>query len=184
MWFLRFRKIQQCCVKTSTSVQVVMLTYHQPSFNSHQTQGKPMIFMARGRVWSVGWIRYEQVKPCKDLGLKCLMILRKRGDPVSNVSRWLRPKILFLWMLLEKHPLCHRMCKVTKETSGANKIMRNAIDSTSITFRWTSRSSRQSVFSTTTIAKKTEENGSQTRKSDYLVKIGRWTSELLLGWRQ
>ena len=35
---------------------------------------------------------------------------------------------------LGKHPLCHRMCKVTKETSGANKIMRNAIDSTSITF--------------------------------------------------
>ena len=38
---------------------------------------------------------------------------------------------------LGKHPLCHRMCKVTKETSGANNIMRNAIDSTSITFRWT-----------------------------------------------
>ena len=88
---------------------------------------------------------------------------------------------LFLWMLLEKHPLCHRMRKVTKETSGANKIMRNAIDSTSITFRWTWSNSRQSVFSTTTIAKKTEENGSQSRKSDYLVKIGRWTSELLLG---
>ena len=43
---------------------------------------------------------------------------------------------------LEKHPLCHRMCKVTKETSGANNIMRNAIDSTSITFRWTSNSSQ------------------------------------------
>ena len=53
---------------------------------------------------------------------------------------------------LGKHPLCHRMCKVTKETSGANNIMRNAIDSMSITFRWTSSSSRQSVFSTTTIA--------------------------------
>ena len=52
-------------------------------------------------------------------------------------------------MLLEQHPLCHRMCKVTKETSGANKIMRNAIDLTSITLRWTSSSSRQSVFSTT-----------------------------------
>ena len=78
--------------------------------------------------------------------------------------------IKFLWMLLEKHPLCHRMCKVTKETSGANKIMRNAVDSTSITFRWTWSNSRQSVFSTTTIAKKTEENGSQSRKSDYLVK--------------
>ena len=52
------------------------------------------------------------------------------------------------------------MCKVTKETSEANNIMRNAINSTSITFRWTSSSSRQSVFSTTTIAKKTEENGS------------------------
>ena len=82
---------------------------------------------------------------------------------------------------LGKHPLCHRMCKVTKETSGANNIMRNAIDSTSMTFRWTSSSSRQSVFSTTTIAKKTEENGSQSRKSDYLVKIGPWTLEPLLG---
>ena len=60
---------------------------------------------------------------------------------------------------LGKHPLCHRMCKVTKEASEANNILRNAIDSTSITFRWTSSSSRQSVFSTTTIAKKTEENG-------------------------
>ena len=81
---------------------------------------------------------------------------------------------------LGKHPLCHRMCKVTKETSGANNIMRNAVDSTSITLRWTLSSSRQSVFSTTTIAKKTEENGSQS-KSDYLVKIGPWTSEPLLG---
>ena len=62
------------------------------------------------------------------------------------------------------------MCKVTKETSRANNIIRNAIDSTSIKFRWTSSSSRQSIFSTTTIAKKTEENGSQSRKSDYLVK--------------
>ena len=91
--------------------------------------------------------------------------------------RW----IAFFVDALGKHPLCHRMCKVTKETSGANNIMRNAIDSTSITFRWTSSSSRQSVFSTTTIAKKTEENGSQSRKSDYLVKIGPWTSEPLLG---
>ena len=69
------------------------------------------------------------------------------------------------------------MCKVTKNTSGASKIMRNAIDSTSITFGWTSSSSRQSVFSTTTIAKKTEENGFLSRKSDSLVKIGPWTSE-------
>ena len=53
---------------------------------------------------------------------------------------------LFLWMLLEQHPLCHRMCKVTKETSEANKVMRNAIDLTSITLRWTSSSSRQSIF--------------------------------------
>ena len=52
----------------------------------------------------------------------------------------------FLWMLLEQHPLCHRMCKVTKETSEANKVMRNAIDLTSITLRWTSSSSRQSIF--------------------------------------
>ena len=35
---------------------------------------------------------------------------------------------------LGKHPLCHRLCKVTKETSGANNIVRNAINSTSITF--------------------------------------------------
>ena len=49
-------------------------------------------------------------------------------------------------MLLEQHPLCHRMCKVTKETSEANKVMRNAIDLTSITLRWTSSSSRQSIF--------------------------------------
>ena len=35
--------------------------------------------------------------------------------------------------------------------------------------------------SPTLIAKKTEENGSQSRKSDYLVKIGPWTSERLLG---
>ena len=57
--------------------------------------------------------------------------------------------VYFLCMLLEQHPLYHRMCKVTKETSVANKIMRNAIDLTSITFRWTSSSSRLSVFSTT-----------------------------------
>ena len=73
---------------------------------------------------------------------------------------------------LGKHPLCHRMCKVTKETSGANNIMRNAVDSTSITFRWTSSSSRQSVFSTTTIAKKTEENGSQLRRVIIWSKLG------------
>ena len=42
--------------------------------------------------------------------------------------------------------LCHRMCKVTKETSGASKIRRNAIDLTSITLRWTSSRSRQPVF--------------------------------------
>ena len=46
-------------------------------------------------------------------------------------------------------PLCHRMCKVTKVTSEANKIMRNAIDLMSITFRWTSSSSRQCIFSMT-----------------------------------
>ena len=33
-----------------------------------------------------------------------------------------------LWMVLEQHPSCHHMCKVTKETSEANRIMRNAID--------------------------------------------------------
>ena len=85
------------------------------------------------------------------------------------VKRCEEDRALLFVDALGKHPLCHRMCKVTKETSGANNIMRNAIDSTSITFRWTSISSRQSVFSTSTIAKKTEENGTQSRKSDYLV---------------
>ena len=56
---------------------------------------------------------------------------------------------MFLWMLYEQHPLCHCMCNVTKETLGANKIMRNTIDLTSITFRWTLRGSWQPVFSTT-----------------------------------
>ena len=68
---------------------------------------------------------------------------------VERLGHCLNRKMSFLWMLLEQHPLCHRMCKVIKETSGANKIMRNAIDLTSITFRWTSSSSWQSVFSTT-----------------------------------
>ena len=42
---------------------------------------------------------------------------------------------MLLHVHVEQHPLCHRMCKVIKETSGANKIMRNAIDLTSILFR-------------------------------------------------
>ena len=33
----------------------------------------------------------------------------------------------FLWMLLEQRPLCHRMCKVTKETSGVNRFYVNNI---------------------------------------------------------
>ena len=74
---------------------------------------------------------------------------------------------------LGKHPLCHRMCKVTKETSGANKIMRNAIDLTSITFLWTSSSFRQSVFSTTTIAKKTEENTPYSKMAAVSDELGR-----------
>ena len=97
-----------------------------------------------------------------------------------------------LWMLLEQHSLCHRMCKVTKESSGANKIMRNAINFTSITLRWTSSSSRQSVFSKTSdgsqrspnggesqrIFSKMSDgsqrspNGSESQRSVYLVKIG------------
>ena len=40
------------------------------------------------------------------------------------------------------------LCKVTKETLEANKIMRNAIDLTSLTFQWSSSRSRQSIFST------------------------------------
>ena len=103
---------------------------------------------------------------------------------MSHSVTLLIAQLNFIVDALGKHPLCHRMRKVTKETSRANNIMRNAIDSTSITFRWTLSSSRQSVFSTTTITKKTEENGSQSRKSDYLVKIEPWTSEPLLGYRQ
>ena len=78
----------------------------------------------------------------------------------------------FLWMLLERHPLCHRMCKVTKESSGANKIMRNAIDFTLITLRWTSGSSRQSIFSTTSDGSQRLPNGGKSRRRVYLVKIG------------
>ena len=71
--------------------------------------------------------------------------------PVSRLPGDCHGTLCFFVDALGKHPLCHRMCKVTKETSGTNKITRNAINSTSITFRWTSSSSRQSVFSTTTI---------------------------------
>ena len=78
----------------------------------------------------------------------------------------------FLWMLLEQHPLCYLMCKVTKETSGVNKIMRNAIDLTSITLRWTSSSSQQSVFSMTLDGSQRSPNGGESRRSVYLVKIG------------
>ena len=104
---------------------------------------------------------------------KRYILLELRVVCSAHVVVWPRDnwKWLFFVDALGKHPLCHRMCKVTKETLEANKIIRNAIDSTSITFRWTSSSSRQSVFSKTTIAKKTEENGSQSRKSDYLVKM-------------
>ena len=64
------------------------------------------------------------------------------------------------------------MCKVTKESSGANKIMREAIDFMSITLRWTSSSSRQSVFSTTSDGSQRSPNGGESRRSVYLVKIG------------
>ena len=116
------------------------------------------------------------------LHLRHLLLFVGRDNTGQLLEIWVvRVKIWAFVDALGKHPLCHRMWKVTKGTSEANNIMRNAIDSTSITFRWTSSSSRQSVFPTTTIAKKTEENGSQSRKSDYLVKIGPWTSEPLLG---
>ena len=62
------------------------------------------------------------------------------------------------------------MCKVTKESSGANKIMRNAIDFMSITLRWTSSSSRQSVFSTTSDGSQRLPNGDGSRSTVYLVK--------------
>ena len=68
--------------------------------------------------------------------------------------------------------LCHRMCKVTKESSGANKITRNAVNFTSITLRWTSSSSRQSVFSTTSDRSQRSPNGGKSLRSIYLVKIG------------
>ena len=77
-----------------------------------------------------------------------------------------------LWMLLEQHPLCHRMFKVTKESSGANKIMRNAIDFTSITLRWTLNSSQQSVFSMTSDGSQRSPNGGESRRRVYLVKSG------------
>ena len=64
------------------------------------------------------------------------------------------------------------MCKVIKETSRANKIMRNAIDLMSITLRWTSSSSRQSVFSTTLDGSQPLPNGGESWRSVYLVKIG------------
>ena len=75
----------------------------------------------------------------------------------------------FLWMLLQQHPLCYCMCKVTKETLRANKIMRNAIDLISITLRWTSSSSRQSAFSVTLDRSQRLSNGGE---CFYLVKIG------------
>ena len=50
--------------------------------------------------------------------------------------------------------------------------MRNAINLTSITFRWTSSNSRQSIFSTTLDGSHDrQENGGKSR-SVYLVKIG------------
>ena len=76
-------------------------------------------------------------------------------------------KYLFLWMLLSQHPLCHHMCNL-----GANKIMRNAINLTSITLRWILNSSRQSVFSTTSDGSQQSPNDGKSRRSVYLVKIG------------
>ena len=67
----------------------------------------------------------------------------------------------------------NRKCKVTKESSGANKITRNAIDFTSITLWWTSSSSRQSVFSTTSDGSQRSPNSGESPRSVYLVKIGR-----------
>ena len=67
--------------------------------------------------------------------------VREKSGNFEKGCLW-QPYILHkeypVWFLVDAlHPLCHRMCKVTKEFSGANNIMRNAIDSTSITFRWT-----------------------------------------------
>ena len=62
-------------------------------------------------------------------------------------------------------------CKVTKESSGANEITRNAIDFTSITLRWTLSSSQQSVFSTTSDGSQRSPNGGESPRSVYLVKI-------------
>ena len=50
--------------------------------------------------------------------------------------------------------------------------MRNAIDFTSITLRWTSSCSRQSVFSTTSVGSQRLPNGGEWQRSVNLVKIG------------
>ena len=84
---------------------------------------------------SLAWTVFPCVKKMLSFGCVCSMKMR-----VSLVV-FDKNQLIFV-DALGKHPLCHRMCKVTKETSVANKIMRNVIDSTSITFRWTSSSSR------------------------------------------
>ena len=80
--------------------------------------------------------------------------------------------LFFSFSFLNSILLCHRMCKVTKESSGANKITRNAVDFTSITLRWTSSSSRQSVFSTTSDGAQRSPNGGESLRSVSLVKSG------------
>ena len=77
---------------------------------------------------------------------KCSRVLSLNVEVQTTLT--LRKSLLKI-PILGQHPLCHRMCKVTKETSEANRIMRNAIDLTSITFQWTSSSSQKSIFSTT-----------------------------------
>ena len=68
--------------------------------------------------------------------------------------------------------ILYRLYKVTKESSGANKIMRNAIDFMSINLRWTSSSSQQSVFSTTSDGSQRSPNLGESRRSVYLLNIG------------
>ena len=147
-----------------------MLDGHHPKrikkAKASQSQELPLLLEMGMCQWKPPtWQLRHRALMCISYGFYCKFL----------VPRWMEwfPSFIFV-DALGKHPLCHRMCKVTKETSGANNIMRNVINSTSIAFRWTSSSSRQSVFSTTTIAKKAEE---------WLFgqKVGPWTSEPLLG---
>ena len=78
----------------------------------------------------------------------------------------------------------NRKCKVTKESSGANKITRNAIDFTSITLWWTSSSSWQSVFSTTSDGSQRSLNGGESLRSVCWWKLGTFARIKKVIWDQ